>query len=81
MDLVASGVITRVPESEELAAKLKSASPGERPSIYAAAGIWYDSLESVSDLINASPADKELHAQRADLLRQVGLAGAADSDK
>ena len=76
-DLVASGVITRVPESEELAKKLKEASPAERPFVYANAGIWYDALEAISDLIEAHPHEPAYLEQRSALLKQVGLSEAA----
>lgn len=78
-DLVASGFIKRVEASPELKAKLKDAAPSAVPAIYAEAGIWHDALGSLSDLIDAQPGDKSLLAQRADLLRQVGLKAAADS--
>ena len=79
-DLVASGFIKRVEASPELKVKLKDAAPSAVPAIYAEAGIWHDALGSLTDLIEAQPADKALVAERADLLRQVGLkAAAADS--
>jgi hypothetical protein len=79
-DLVASGFVKRVEASPELKAKLKDAAPSAVPAIYAEAGIWHDALGSLSDLIEAQPGDKALLAERADLLRQVGLkAAAADS--
>jgi len=72
-DVVATGVITRVAESEELAKKLQAATPAERPFIYAEAGIWYDALEAISDLIEANPKEPAYRAQRAALLEQIGL--------
>ena len=79
-DLVASGFIKRVEPPVELKGKLAGAPPSSIPAIYAEAGIWYDALGRLSDLIDAQPDDKALLAQRADLLRQVGLkAAAADS--
>ena len=73
LDVVASGVITRIPESDALAAKLKTATPAERPFVYAEAGVWYDALESISDLIDSNPTEKEFRVQRAELLEQIGL--------
>ena len=40
---------------------------------YAEAGIWYDALEAVTDLIERSPGDSKSLGYRAALLRQVGL--------
>ncbi|MEI6084974.1 MAG: DUF928 domain-containing protein [Verrucomicrobiota bacterium] len=77
-DLVASGFIERVAPSAELQAKLAGATPSSLPAIYAAAGIWHDSLSSLSDLIAAQPDNKAWQEQRADLLRQVGLKNAAN---
>ena len=79
-DLVASGFIKRVEPSKELQEKLANAAPGDRPAIYAGAGIWHDALASLSDLIVSQPNSEALRAQWADLLRQVGLVFAANSE-
>ncbi|SRR5258706_11735462 len=79
-DLVASGFIKRVEPTADLKTKIAAATPSTRPSIYAEAGIWHDALGSLSDLIDSQPGDKALRAQRADLLRQVGLKSAASSE-
>jgi hypothetical protein len=73
LDVVASGMVKRVEPSKELTHQLAAASPSDRPSIYAQAGIWYDALEAISDEIDAHPADKSLQKERADLMKQVGL--------
>ena len=78
-DLVASGFIKRVEESPELKAKVAGAAPRSLPGIYAEAGVWHDAVGSLADLIEAHPDDKALLAERADLLRQVGLKAAADA--
>jgi hypothetical protein len=80
-DLVASGVIKRIEPSADLKTKLASASPIATPSVYADAGIWYDALSVLSDQVDANPSDQTLRQTRADLLRQVGLKTAAESDK
>ena len=48
--------------------------------LYAEAGLWYDALSSLSDLIEATPDNPGLRQQRAALLKQVGLTDAAASD-
>jgi len=79
-DLVASGVIKRVEPSAELKEKVTKATPASRAGIYAEAGIWYDALAVLSDQIDAQPENKSLRETRRDLLRQVGLKAAADSE-
>jgi hypothetical protein len=76
-DLVASGFIKRVEPTPELKAKVADAAPASRPAIYAEAGIWHDAVGGLSDLIEAQPGNQALLAERADLLRQVGLKAAA----
>jgi hypothetical protein len=79
-DLVASGVIKRVEASADLKGKVAAANPASLPGVYAEAGIWYDALSTLTDQIEANPADKALRETRADLLRQVGLKAAAEAD-
>jgi len=76
-DLVASGMIKRVDASADLKKSIAAASPDSLPGIYAEGGIWYDALSSLSDRIDADPANKALQETRADLLRQAGLKAAA----
>jgi hypothetical protein len=79
-DLVASGAIKRIEPTVDLKAKLARATPASVPEVYAEAGIWHDALASLSDQIDAQPANKALRETRADLLRQVGLKAAANAD-
>ena len=72
-DILAGGAIERVDLQQDVKAKLAKASEKEIPFIYAQAGLWYDALKSISDLIDAAPQDQELHNQRTALLKQVGL--------
>ncbi|HEX2719391.1 MAG TPA: DUF928 domain-containing protein, partial [Candidatus Deferrimicrobium sp.] len=62
-----------------LSARLTSAVSGRAPFIYAEEGFWYDALESISRMIEASPKDADLRQQRASLLEQVGLSEAAET--
>jgi hypothetical protein len=43
------------------------------PSLYAEAGLWYDAVAALGELIDQTPTDRTLVEQRAALLRQVGL--------
>jgi hypothetical protein len=72
-DILAGGAIERIETPEALKAKLAQASKQDLPSVYAEAGIWYDALGAISDLIEAAPQNQELRKQRAAMLAQVGL--------
>jgi len=74
-DILASGMIECVKAERELVAKLAGASEADKVTVYAEAGIWYDALETVSDLIDRSPEDPTPRRYRAALLTQVGLPG------
>jgi hypothetical protein len=45
---------------------------------YAVNGLWYDALVSISDALEAAPADPALRSQRDALLRQAHLEAALD---
>lgn len=79
-DIVASGVIKRVPPAEKLQKRLRGAPASELPYIYADEGVWYDSLESLSELVDAKPQDAKLREIRAVYFMQVGLQDAAMDD-
>lgn len=80
-DVIAKGVIKRIKATDNLAKGLENKDDLGRAAIYAEAGIWYDALEAISDAIDAHPTDASLRAQRASLLKQVGLPEAAAADK
>jgi hypothetical protein len=72
-DIVAGGTIERIPFIEALAIHLSSAKNEDAVFRYAEAGLWYDAIATISDLIETAPNDRKLKKQRAALLRQVGL--------
>ena len=72
-DILAGGAIERVDLQEDVKTKLAKASDKELPFVYAQAGLWYDALKSISDLIDAAPQNQELRTERTALLKQVGL--------
>jgi len=74
-DITAGGAIERVEMPADLKAKVAQARKSDLPSIYAEAGIWYDTVAAISELIDAAPQDQALHKQRTALLSQVGLTG------
>ena len=77
-DILAGGAIERVDLQEDVKAKVAKASDKELPFVYAQAGLWYDALKSISDLIYAAPQNQDLHNQRTALLKQVGLPSTDD---
>jgi hypothetical protein len=75
-DIIANGVIERTDLSSDLAGKLAQASDADKPALYADNGIWYDSLQAISDQIDLDPKNAALRKERSDLLNQIGLDGA-----
>ncbi len=67
------GVVQRVKPSTALVNQLKKASQRERPSIYAAAGIWQDAIASIAQQRCTNPHDQDLVASWARLLESVQL--------
>lgn len=80
-DILAGGLIERSDFSEKVRAQLAQGGPRQAPYILAEAGIWYDALSAISDMIDASPNDDALKQQRAALLEQVGLQEIANYDR
>jgi hypothetical protein len=80
-DVIAGGEIERVTQPSALESALQSAGTRRAPQAYAEAGIWYDALDVLSAQIGDRPNDAELRAQRAALLDQVGLPGAAEYER
>ncbi len=76
-DILAGAEIQRVDGAGELLDRVRAADARNRPAIYAQDGYWYDAIEGLFNLISDNPQDSDLKAQRATLLNQVGLPGAA----
>ena len=72
-DVLAGGTIERVEPSPELRARLAAGRPETLPMIYAEAGLWYDALGAIADLLAKSPDDQAIREGRAQLLSQAGL--------
>jgi len=71
-DVVTTGYIQRVAQPASLEGAVATAAR------YAAAGLWYDALETISDSIREAPDDVELRRHRSGLLRQAGLGAAVE---
>jgi hypothetical protein len=76
-DIVTGGEIERIDPPAELRARLDREGKNDAPGIYAEAGLWYDALSAVCDLIDAGKDKAAFEQQRASLLEQVGLSDIA----
>lgn len=72
-DILAGASLERVAMAPDLVTKLSKAAKADRPAVYAGEGIWYDAIASLNELIDESPQNAALKAQRSALLREVGL--------
>jgi hypothetical protein len=79
-DIVAGAIIERVKTPETLRSRLLKASREEIPHVYAGAGMWYDALMAISNLIADTPDNPAFRKHRAALLEQVGLTAVAQYD-
>jgi hypothetical protein len=68
-DHLVQGWIQRVEPSSDLARKLELADSKNRPAIYAAAGIWHETLASLAQLRRSTPNDATLAQQWEELLK------------
>ncbi len=80
-DIIASGWLSRLSEAPAgFERRIQAAEAQERVTVYAEAGLWYDALAAISDLIDQNPDDASLRAIRAALLRQVGFQDVAKAE-
>lgn len=80
-DIIAGGAIQRIAPTAKLVRELSEADDYYYPHVFAENGLWYDAIASISELIDASPSNAMLRAQRAALLEQIGLSGIAARDR
>lgn len=78
-NVVAKGVIERVSRDKLERPLLLDVGKVDAPRRYAEAGVWYDALIAISDLMQSNPSDAELRQQRVSLLEQGGLGEVAVS--
>lgn len=72
-DAVVSGVLKRVQLEPTVERKLNNASLRDRPAIYAANGIWHETLTSLVKLGCSNPQDSTIVTEWRSLLKQVRL--------
>jgi hypothetical protein len=80
-DVLTAGTIERVELPNELRGQLVHANKMTSARLYARAGLWYDTIATLSDLIDTRPQDTALRQQRATVLEQEGLTAAAAYDR
>ena len=79
-DIYASATIMYVEPSNDLHDKFNMASLQQKYYVYAKNGYWYDSISSLSSLIEQFATTKKYRLHRAALLKQVNLTIAARYD-
>ncbi|MDX2215960.1 MAG: DUF928 domain-containing protein [Oculatellaceae cyanobacterium bins.114] len=72
-DIFSEGWIQRIAPPTTLTSQLAATAEGDRPRVYAQAGIWYDALNSMANLRQTQPRNPEIATQWTTLLRSVGL--------
>ena len=79
-DVIAVGAIERVERANLDPAALAASPTTDSFYRFAADGLWYDAMMTISELIESAPADQALRKQRADLLDQVDLSEVGNFD-
>lgn len=72
-DILSSGMIEYIEPPAGILASAEKASGEARVARYAAAGLWYDALQSLDELIRSGTDVTRFRQMRASLLQQVGL--------
>jgi len=72
-EMTSIGIIKRITQPSELVKKVKTAQEKEAPIIYAQAGMWYDAISVLLNLIAKYPEDDNLQRQQMSLFEEVGL--------
>lgn len=77
MNPTARGAVQRIAIDPPLAAQLEAASAQERITLYAANGIWQDTLTAIVQLRQAQPNNAQLRSDWSSLLTSVNLGSIA----
>jgi Domain of Unknown Function (DUF928) len=80
-DVLTAGTIERVELPNELRRQRVQPNKMTLARLYATAGLWYDTIAALSELIDTRPQDTALRQQRAAVLEQEGLTAAAAYDR
>ena len=79
-DVIAVGTIERVERASLDHGTIAAGPTTEAFHQFAAEGLWYDAVMTISELIESAPAAPALRRQRADLLDQVDLSEVGNFD-
>jgi hypothetical protein len=77
-DVYTEGWIQRIEPDTALSRELATADALERPSLYAAAGVWHDAIATLADLRRLQPDAAIVSDRWENLLESVGLEDLAD---
>lgn len=78
-DVVVDGWIQRVEADPILQSEIQKAKPSDRVSLYAANGIWYDTVAAMVASRQSAPNNSIVTQEWADLLKSVGLGAVAQA--
>ena len=78
-DLFISGWIQRIEATPTLSQDLQTTTPDNHPKVYAEAGIWHETLESLATLRQSDPNNSTFITQWQNILKSVGLERVADA--
>lgn len=78
-DLLVNGWIKRVDLATKFTSELKHTAPRDRPSLYANASLWYETVSSLAALRCTHPTDTAIKTDWETFLRSVGLEGIAQA--
>lgn len=77
-DIFVEGWVQRILPEQVLVNQLKQATPRDRPSLYAEAGIWHETIANLARLRFSRPQDTSLVTDWKELLKSVGLSHLAE---
>lgn len=72
-DATVNGWLEKVPVSESLSAKLKTAKPEELVAVYANEGLWNESITSLASFGKANTQNEDFRSSWVALQKQIGL--------
>lgn len=75
---LSNGIVQREAMDTAVATQLTEAEPGDRPTIYSNAGLWYETLDALATLRYANADDPGLALDWQSLLESVGLEAIAN---
>lgn len=68
-----NGFIRRVQLNPYLVQKIRTAKPLEKLAVYAAEGIWYESVETLAELMTSQPNDRQILTEWSVFLKSANI--------